>query len=57
MKFERPTITDHGSIVQNTFLRCPSSTSPTGEVTGTGEEPPKNYLDLLQDKFGECSGS
>jgi hypothetical protein len=51
MRFERPTVTDHGSIVQNTFYRCPTGTGVQGV------DPPKNYLDLLQDKFGECSHS
>lgn len=46
MKFERPTIIDHGSIAEHTFLRCPS---------GEGDWPPKDYRDFPLDKHGECS--
>lgn len=51
MKFELPVIRDHGSIVENTFYRCPSG---TGTVYNS---PPKNPEDMIQDKFGECSHS
>jgi hypothetical protein len=51
MRFERPTVTDHGSIMEHTFYRCPSG-------TGTpGVDPPKNPEDMEFDKFGECSHS
>lgn len=50
MKFKNPTITDHGSIAENTFYRC----NPTG---ATPDAPPKNYLQLQPDKFNECSHS
>lgn len=46
MRFEYPTITDHGSIADHTFERCD---------TGTGEWPPKDWQTHPHDKFGECS--
>jgi len=49
MTFERPKVTDHGSIVEHTFYRCPSG--------NPGATIPKNTQDLLTDKFGECSHS
>ena len=53
MKFERPTVTDHGSIVEYTFYRC-----EIGTGVDDGDTPGKNYLDLPGlDKFGECSHS
>ena len=46
MRFEYPTITDHGSIADHTFSRCD---------TGTGDWPPKDWQTHPHDKFGECS--
>lgn len=46
MRFERPTVTDFGSIANHTFSRCDS---------GTGDFPPKDPVDFPHDKFGECS--
>lgn len=48
MKYEKPTIRDHGSIAQHTFTRCLSG-SPVGGA------PPKDFQDFPLDKFGECS--
>lgn len=49
MRFEHPIITDHGSIVENTFTRC-----STSNVTGDWA-PPKDKDVYGHDKFGECS--
>ncbi len=47
MKYEKPTITDHGSIAEHTFNRC---------ETGDREaDMPKDWQDFPPDKFGECS--
>ena len=46
MKYQQPTITDHGSIAEHTFSRCPE---------GTGTFPPKDTQSCELDKFGECS--
>ena len=43
MKYEKPTITDHGSIAEYTYTRC------------GGEHAPKDFRDFPTDKFGECS--
>lgn len=51
MDFERPTITDHGSIVDHTFHRCDSA---TGSDFPPGGKDPE---DFDHDKFGECSAS
>lgn len=51
MNFERPAITDHGSIVDNTFWRCDSATG--GDFPPGGKDPE----DFDHDKFGECSAS
>lgn len=48
MKFEHPTVTDHGSIAQHTFFRC-------GSGNPTDDAPPKDFRDFPTDKFGECS--
>jgi hypothetical protein len=50
VKYEKPVITDLGSISEHTFFRCPSGTG-----VDDGETPPKNTADLELDKFGECS--
>ena len=43
MKYEKPTITDHGSIAKHTFTRC------------GGAFAPKDFRNFPVDKFGECS--
>ena len=48
MKYEKPTITDYGSIARHTFTRCPSGDPVAGA-------PPKDWQDFPTDKFGECS--
>jgi hypothetical protein len=48
MKYEKPTIKDHGSIARHTFTRCPSGAPVAGA-------PPKDWQDFPLDKFGECS--
>lgn len=47
IEFERPTITDHGTIAEHTFTRC----------AGGNEDAfmPKDWQDFPTDKFGECS--
>jgi hypothetical protein len=50
MKFELPTIRDHGSIVEHTFWRCPSNEDTDGFPPGG-----KNPQDMQLDKHGECS--
>ncbi len=50
MKYEQPTITDHGSIAQHTFTSCPS-----GQPTHEHPDPGKDFQDFPLDKFGECS--
>ena len=56
MRFEPPTITDHGPIVQNTFTRCEDYTE-TDKVLGNGGIAGKNPENLVLDSFGECSHS
>ena len=48
MKYEKPTIRDHGSIAKHTFTRCPTGAPVAGA-------PPKDFQDFPLDKFGECS--
>ena len=48
IKYEKPTVTDRGSIAKHTFTRCPSGTGGAGD-------PPKDWQDFPPDKFGECS--
>lgn len=48
MRFEPPTITDHGSIAEHTFTRCAGGNPVPGA-------PPKDTEDFGLDKFGECS--
>lgn len=43
IRYERPTITDHGSIGDHTFTRC------------GGTHAPKDWRSFPPDKFGECS--
>jgi hypothetical protein len=46
--YEKPSITDLGSIAEHTFTRC-----ATGDpVPGA---PPKDFQDFPLDKHGECS--
>lgn len=52
MRFEQPTIIDHGSIAEHTFFRCESG-SPQ-QFMGQ-DPPPKDFRDFPLDKFGECS--
>lgn len=47
MRYEPPTVTDHGSIIAHTFSRC-----ATGDPSATI---PKDYQDFPLDKHGECS--
>ncbi|HKK26907.1 MAG TPA: hypothetical protein VKB18_02380 [Gemmatimonadota bacterium] len=47
IQYERPSITDHGSIARHTFFRCES-----GNDSATK---PKDWRDFPTDKFGECS--
>ena len=47
MTYERPTVTDHGSIADHTFFRCPTG-NPDASM-------PKDFRDFPTDKFGECS--
>ncbi len=49
MKYEKPTITDHGSIAKHTFTRCDTA-MPVGDV-----RPPKDRDNFPLDKHGECS--
>lgn len=53
MKFQYPTITDHGSIADHTFTRC----NPSGAHEYNGNPPPpKTYITSCElDKFAECS--
>ena len=48
MRYEKPTITDYGSIARHTFTRCPSGDPVAGAR-------PKDWQDFPTDKFGECS--
>lgn len=47
MRFERPQVSDFGSIAAHTFYRCESG-NPDAEF-------PKDHRDFPTDKFGECS--
>ena len=48
MRFERPIVSDYGSIAAHTFTRC-----ATGDpVEGA---PPKDLEDYPLDSHGECS--
>ena len=43
IRYERPTVVDHGSIARHTFTRC------------GGTDHPKDWQQFPLDKFGECS--
>lgn len=47
MRYETPTIIDHGSIAEHTFTRCGGSGPPKKDF-------PESEHKL--DKFNECSG-
>lgn len=44
LRFETPTVTDHGSIADHTYTRC-----------GGAGPMPKDWRTFPPDKFGECS--
>jgi hypothetical protein len=50
MKYEKPFVTDLGSIADHTFFRC-----SVGNPTPEPPNPPKDPQDFPLDKHGECS--
>jgi hypothetical protein len=48
VRYEKPKVTDYGSIAEHTFTRCDTATGGSGA-------PPKDYIICGHDNHGECS--
>jgi hypothetical protein len=48
VRYEKPKVTDFGSIAEHTFTRCDTAEDRPGA-------PPKDFVTCAHDNHGECS--